>query len=99
MSCSKCGPCPEDVIWDGISLGFSKKLILVTLYPPTVSDPEAPVQLNGYVWKQQVIPDATLRRHLRQVVKAAKGISDIWEKEVDSDDDEPQHQVTAKVEI
>ncbi|KAG5642337.1 hypothetical protein DXG03_002985 [Asterophora parasitica] len=100
MSCPKCGPCPEDVIWDGISLGFSKKHILATLRPPTVSDPEAPVRPNGYVWKQQVFPDATLRRLLWHVIKGCKGGSGIREKVVDSDDNEPQHHAMAvKVEM
>ncbi|KAF8068573.1 hypothetical protein FPV67DRAFT_1414882 [Lyophyllum atratum] len=72
MRCPKCGPSPEDVIWDGVTVGFHKKHILPTLRPPTVSDQDkSPVRKNRYIGKQQVLIDAKLRRKLRIIVKGA----------------------------
>ncbi|KAF8058233.1 hypothetical protein FPV67DRAFT_1428379, partial [Lyophyllum atratum] len=90
MRCPKCGPMPEDVIWDGVTVGFNKKHILPTLRPPTFSDKEvAPVRNNQYIWKQQVLSDAKLRRQLRKVVKGAGEVRSIPSKTVDdSEDDE-----------
>ncbi|KAF8059621.1 hypothetical protein FPV67DRAFT_1674859 [Lyophyllum atratum] len=71
MWCPTCGPMPEDVIWDGVTVGFNKKHILPTLRPPTISNESSPVRKNQYIWKQQVLMDAKLRRRLRKVVKGA----------------------------
>ncbi|KAG6848701.1 hypothetical protein H0H93_014759, partial [Arthromyces matolae] len=48
MTCPTCGPAPTDVIWDGVSVGFSKKHMLDTLRPPTVSAVAAPRSLAQY---------------------------------------------------
>ncbi|KAF8057790.1 hypothetical protein FPV67DRAFT_1429432 [Lyophyllum atratum] len=70
MRCKKCGPIPEDVVWDGVTVGFNKKHLLPTLRPPTVSDANnSPVRKNRYIWKQQLLNDAKLRRRLRLVVR------------------------------
>ncbi|KAF8869348.1 hypothetical protein BD779DRAFT_1614536 [Infundibulicybe gibba] len=33
MECPTCGPTPEDTIWDGVTLSFSKKHLLPSLRP------------------------------------------------------------------
>ncbi|KAG5649700.1 hypothetical protein H0H81_002434, partial [Sphagnurus paluster] len=72
MQCPRCGPRPEAVIWDGVSAGFNQKQCLPSIRPPIISDDDAPVRPNGYIGKQQVIPDANLRRDLRRLVKRGK---------------------------
>ncbi|KAG6913879.1 hypothetical protein DXG01_003735 [Tephrocybe rancida] len=86
MQCVQCGPAPENVIWDGVTLGFHKKHALSTLCPPTISGENAPCRLNTtYMKKPQVLADATLQRELQKVVKGGKGSPQVV---VDSDDDE-----------
>ncbi|KAF8068962.1 hypothetical protein FPV67DRAFT_1669006 [Lyophyllum atratum] len=90
MRCKKCGPIPEDVVWDGVTVGFNKKHLLPTLRPPTVSDANnSPVRKNRYIWKQQLLNDAKLRRRLRLVVRGAGGIRLTSQNAADdSEDDE-----------
>jgi hypothetical protein len=35
MVCPQCGPRPETIIWDGITLAYGKKQVRETIYPPT----------------------------------------------------------------
>ncbi|KAG6912196.1 hypothetical protein DXG01_016581, partial [Tephrocybe rancida] len=71
MTCAKCGEAPEDVIWDGVTVGFSKKHVLDTLRPPTISHKDAPTRLNEYNARQQVLLDGKLRKRLRTIVTGA----------------------------
>ncbi|KAG6818292.1 hypothetical protein H0H93_006226 [Arthromyces matolae] len=94
MSCSTCGPVPNDVIWDGVSVGFNKKHMLDTLKPPTISDVAAPQSEAQYIAKQQIIPDIGIRRALRKVIKDDAGLSGLT---YDSDEEE-QIQQTLRTE-
>jgi CxC4 like cysteine cluster associated with KDZ transposases len=37
LQCPTCGPIPQDTIWDGVTLAFSQKHLLLSLCPPTIS--------------------------------------------------------------
>ncbi|KAG6826051.1 hypothetical protein H0H92_001293, partial [Tricholoma furcatifolium] len=84
MACPACGPAPEDVVWDGVSIGFNRKHILHTLRPPTISGTDAPQSSAQYIPKQQIIPDTNLRRALRKIIKGGIQISGF----VDDSDEE-----------
>lgn len=68
MKCPKCGPTPENVMWDGVTLGFSQKHILDSLRPPTISHDDSPVRKHRYIAKQQILVDKDLRRLVRAVI-------------------------------
>lgn len=68
MRCPKCGPTPEDVMWDGVTLGFSQKHLLDSLQPPTISHEKSPLRNHRYIAKQQVFVDKGLRRLVRAVI-------------------------------
>ncbi|KAJ2911578.1 hypothetical protein MD484_g8838, partial [Candolleomyces efflorescens] len=70
FKCSRCGPYPDTVIWDGITLAFSKKHLSATLAPPTQITPQSLIRkhVKNYP-KQQLIPDVRLRKDLREVSK------------------------------
>ncbi|KAK1222325.1 hypothetical protein PQX77_014832 [Marasmius sp. AFHP31] len=69
MICPKCGPEPETLIWDGVTLGFGRKHLLDSLKPPTHTYPSAPTRQRRYPIKPQLVPDTTrepIRRHVRR---------------------------------
>lgn len=68
MKCPKCGPTPDNVVWDGVTLGFSQKHLLDSLRPPTISHDDSPVRKHRYIAKQQVLIDKDLRKLLRAVI-------------------------------
>ncbi|CAK5268016.1 unnamed protein product [Mycena citricolor] len=69
MQCPRCGPCPETTIWDGVTLAFNKKHVLLTLEPPTVSETGSYERSSTrYVPSQQIILNQKLRRQLRLVL-------------------------------
>lgn len=76
MRCPKCGPTPEDTIWDGVTLAFSRKHLLPSLRPPTISSDESPSRRSLYVSRQQILDSpspqrrsyGTARKLLRKVV-------------------------------
>ncbi|KAF6758359.1 hypothetical protein DFP72DRAFT_807868 [Ephemerocybe angulata] len=66
MTCSACGPSPDTVIWDGITLAFGRKHLRGTLRPPTTTVPESVVRPNVVSRpRQQLIIDRTLRKNIR----------------------------------
>lgn len=69
MKCPTCGPSPDDVIWDGVTLAFSRKHLLSSLEPPTTLSPNSPVRNDAcYNPQQQLIIDAKLRSMVRKAV-------------------------------
>ncbi|KAF6758653.1 hypothetical protein DFP72DRAFT_1032109 [Ephemerocybe angulata] len=60
MACKSCGPAPETVIWDGITLSFGKKHLTSSLRPPTTTHPES----------QQLLLDRTLRKSVKEALHA-----------------------------
>ena len=70
MVCSLCGPYPDTIIWDGVTLAFGRKKLLGSLQPPTISGPGAQVRpLVKYQPRQQLIRDPGLRKRIRQMLK------------------------------
>lgn len=68
MACAICGPNPENVIWDGVTVAFSKKKLLPSLQPPTTTFPNSPARANvRYYPNQQLIAN----REIRQLVLKA----------------------------
>lgn len=68
MTCKICRPTPDAVIWDGVTVAFSKKKILPSLQPPTTTSSNSPSRGNiRYYPNQQLIPD----RETRQLVLKA----------------------------
>jgi hypothetical protein len=68
LLCPECGPIPQDTIWDGITLAFSRKHLLPSLHPPTLSDSQS-IQRNArYHSGQQLVMDVKLRRAVRKVI-------------------------------
>ncbi|KAF9455292.1 hypothetical protein BDZ94DRAFT_1231040 [Collybia nuda] len=69
MNCAKCGQSPEDIIWDGVTLAFSKKHLLTSLQPPTTIDNNSIIRPNvQYHAHQQLVPNKLLRKLLHQVM-------------------------------
>lgn len=72
MSCNQpeCGEAPETSIWDGITLAFGKKHLNGSLRPPTYTvDASAVRGGTKYQPRQQLFPDAALRRQIRLALK------------------------------
>lgn len=70
MACPKCGPYPEDTIWDGVTLAFNKKHLLPTLRPPTMTHSASPIRHSKYMRGQLLVLDASLRKAVRQAVSS-----------------------------
>ena len=53
-----CTICPEQVIWDGVTIVYRKEKILPSLQPPTFTSSETPIcDAIHYQPKQQLIQD------------------------------------------
>jgi hypothetical protein len=71
MKCPECGPAPETVIWDGVTLAFSRKHVLSSLRPPTTLDLDSATRgASKYQGKQQLLQDVTLRKSVRKIIAA-----------------------------
>ena len=70
MSCPACGPTPDNVIWDGVSLSFHRKHLLPTLQPPTVVNENSLERENKRISKS-LIKSAEVRRNMQKIVDAA----------------------------
>lgn len=69
MSCPVCGPTPENVIWDGVSLAFHRKHLLPSLRPPIVVNENSLERQSVHV-SQSLIKSAGVRRNMRKVIEA-----------------------------
>ncbi|KAJ7065152.1 hypothetical protein B0H15DRAFT_794587 [Mycena belliarum] len=88
MLCPKCGPCPENTIWDGVTLAFNRKHLLPSLEPPTISQPSSIVRhATSYVPKQQLLPDSPARKAVQKVINGPPLIMQL-EHQTDPDEDE-----------
>lgn len=69
MHCVQCGPTPDNVIWDGVTLAFGRKHVLESLKPPTTTDDSSPIHENRkYIGNQQILANRQLRDLLRKVI-------------------------------
>ena len=67
MQCTRCGPSPEHVVWDGVTLAFGRKHVLQSLKPPTHTEDHSPVRLHRrYIPHQQILADRKLRDMVRK---------------------------------
>lgn len=101
MRCTRCGTYPETVIWDGITLAFGRKHLSSTLSPPTETSSTSMQRPNVKNYpKQQLLPDAALRKLLRQVVNAPRlELEEEEEEEVGAADPDAVPSDTAQVEL
>ncbi|KAJ6527192.1 hypothetical protein B0H19DRAFT_1196670 [Mycena capillaripes] len=76
MTCPECGPYPEDTIWDGVTLAFSRKQLLPSLRPPTTVSKDAPAHESTYVYKQMVIVEPEVRKMIRRFIEVPPGVED-----------------------
>ncbi|RXW13779.1 hypothetical protein EST38_g12076 [Candolleomyces aberdarensis] len=102
--CTRCGPYPETVIWDGITLAFGRKHLSSTLSPPTQISPHSLLRphIKNHP-KQQLISDVRLRRHLREVLNVPNLDLLLSSDDADADDektgekiDEAEHERRAR---
>ena len=93
MTCPKCSGAPEDIIFDGVTLAFGKKHMLDTLRPPTETHTDSPVRTSRYVKGQPLLPDAKLRKLLRDIVKGEPRV-DAPMGGVDDDDDDDDEETS-----
>jgi hypothetical protein len=68
MVCPVCGPEPAKVIFDGVTLAFSRKHLTETLKPPTSIDEFSPARSCKPVKQQMALPDRSLRALIRKVI-------------------------------
>ncbi|KAJ6611690.1 hypothetical protein B0H10DRAFT_1918580 [Mycena sp. CBHHK59/15] len=69
MICPRCGPSPENTIWDGVTLAFNRKHLLPTLEPPTISQNGSIDRTRTkYVPNQQLLPERRVRKLVRRVI-------------------------------
>ncbi|KAJ7739668.1 hypothetical protein DFH07DRAFT_752074 [Mycena maculata] len=69
MICPKCGPSPENTIWDGVTLAFNRKHLLPSLEPPTISQSTSISRdTTRYIPNQQLLPDSLSRKLIIKVV-------------------------------
>ena len=69
MYCLRCGKSPAVTIWDGVTLSFNRKNILLTLKPPTIADEQSEIK-NRIKPQQglQLIPDRQLCKLIQAVL-------------------------------
>ncbi|KAK7047694.1 hypothetical protein VNI00_006462 [Paramarasmius palmivorus] len=74
MWCPECGPYPESVIWDGVTLAFGKKHLRSSLAPPTQSGRDSPRRPRKRVSAQQwlAVPDEGKRKVRARLLKWIK---------------------------
>lgn len=68
MVCPQCGPNPETVIWDGITLAYGKKQVWDTIYPPTSKHQDALTRDQRFPKSQCLIEDVHLRKLLSSIM-------------------------------
>jgi hypothetical protein len=70
MRCSRCGPYPETVIWDGVTLAFGQKHLTNLLRPPTRTSENSITRSRvKYHASQQLLTEASLRAQIRLVLQ------------------------------
>jgi CxC4 like cysteine cluster associated with KDZ transposases len=69
-SCPRCGDAPENIIWDGVSIAFSRKHINDELQPPTSTTDASQIRESKPLSRQEWLPDSAMRRTLRNWLEA-----------------------------
>ncbi|KAG6822403.1 hypothetical protein H0H92_014021 [Tricholoma furcatifolium] len=90
--CSRCGPVPQEPIFDGVVVAFSKSRILHTLCPPTTPHVDSDIRQSRLVSDKALIPNAKLRKNVRLIVDGPPLViaetDDYSNDEKDSDQEE-----------
>ncbi|KAG6809250.1 hypothetical protein H0H92_001001 [Tricholoma furcatifolium] len=90
FQCSRCGPVPQEPIFDGVVVAFSKSRVLHSLCPPTTPHIDSSIRSSHFLKDKAPIAKARLRKNLCQVVHNATLISrapDAVEDGLDGDGD------------
>ncbi|KDR72093.1 hypothetical protein GALMADRAFT_74422 [Galerina marginata CBS 339.88] len=68
--CSKCGPSPDALIFDGVSISFNRRNMLSTIQPPTLIHPTRSSVRDSTIRfrNQQFIHESSLRKQIRIVL-------------------------------
>lgn len=91
MTCDHCGPFPDTVIWDGVTLAYSKKHLLDTLEPPTTTHMYSECRPEiTYHSKQQCIPKPEIRKRIRGALKPK------FKRDDEDDEDEDENDRVTK---
>ena len=69
MSCPSCGPTPENVIWDSVSLAFYRKHIPPSLRPPIMVNENSLERQSKHI-SQSLVQSAEVRRNRCKVIEA-----------------------------
>ncbi|KAG6810147.1 hypothetical protein H0H92_013087 [Tricholoma furcatifolium] len=67
--CSRCGSVPQEPIFDGVVVAFSKNRILQSLRPPTTPHLDSDVRRSRLLTEKAPIGKAKLRKNLRLIVQ------------------------------
>ena len=74
MSCPACGPAPDNVIWDGVSISFHRKHLLPSLQPPTMVHKKS-VERQSTRVSQMLIEASDICRNLRKIIESTGSTS------------------------
>ncbi|KAG6827546.1 hypothetical protein H0H92_011353 [Tricholoma furcatifolium] len=92
FQCSRCGPVPQEPIFDGVVVAFSKSRILDSICPPTTTHDDSDIRQSRLLSDKAPIPKAKLRKNIRLIVDGPPltiaPADDLSEEDNDSDDDE-----------
>ncbi|KAK7020274.1 hypothetical protein VNI00_017766 [Paramarasmius palmivorus] len=94
MFCNRCGSTPENVIWDGMTLSFSKKHLNNMMKPPTVETEDSTVRLRKYrkeiAWMPMKSKElASFRRRVLAWLRKGKKA----QTQQDEDESEEEHPI------
>ncbi|KAG6825098.1 hypothetical protein H0H92_004707 [Tricholoma furcatifolium] len=85
FQCSRCGPVPQEPIFDGVVVAFSKSRILHSLCPPTTTHVDSDIRQSRLLSDKAPILKAKLRKNVRLIVDGPPLI--IAEADHQSDDE------------
>ncbi|KAG6806719.1 hypothetical protein H0H92_010274 [Tricholoma furcatifolium] len=68
FQCSRCGPVPQEPIFDGVVIAFSKSRILHSLCLPTTPHNDSDIRESRLLAEKAPIPKAKLRKNVRLIV-------------------------------
>ncbi|EKM78196.1 hypothetical protein AGABI1DRAFT_28964, partial [Agaricus bisporus var. burnettii JB137-S8] len=67
MVCPHCGPTPETIIWDGVTLSFNRKQVKESIYPPTTRHQGSIIREGRYPKPSYFIEDVQIRKLLASI--------------------------------
>ncbi|KAG6827240.1 hypothetical protein H0H92_012650 [Tricholoma furcatifolium] len=73
--CSHCGPTPNELIFDGVVVSFSKNRILSSLHPPTLLHSASQIRKSRLPKSRALIKDTELRKNIRRIVEGATKVT------------------------